>query len=120
MILDQMSQCLWQYSRMWSTDSASTRQIGQFDSELPNIPLRTNIQRVLILLMIAIQQKISTFGGTIPFQIPANEKAMFVEGFGLNNPQRDFTENLPELLSFHISLSSPSLSMCTADRIAYS
>jgi hypothetical protein len=76
------------------------------------------MHRVLILLMIAIQQKISTLGGTIPFQIPANEKALFVEGFGLNNPQRDLTENLPELLSFHISLSSPSLSMSTVDRIA--
>ena len=83
MILDQMSQCLWQCSRMWSTDSASTRQIGQFDSELPNIPLRTNIQRVLILLMIAIQQKISTLEGTIPFQIPANEKALFFVLFTL-------------------------------------
>jgi hypothetical protein len=83
MILDQMSQCLWQCSRMWSTDSASTRQIGQFDSELPNIPLRTNIQRVLILLMIPIEQKISTLGGTIPFQIPANEKALFFVLFTL-------------------------------------
>jgi hypothetical protein len=68
--------------------------------------------------MIAIQQKISTLGGTIPFQIPANEEALFVEGFGLNNPQRDLIKNLPELLSFHISLSSPSLSMSTVDRIA--
>jgi hypothetical protein len=68
--------------------------------------------------MIAIQQKISTLGGTIPFQIPANEKALFVEGFGLNNPQRDLIKNLPELLSFHISLSSPSLSISTVDRIA--
>ncbi|XP_073268362.1 receptor-like protein 49 [Populus alba] len=66
-------------SRIWSTDSASTRQIGQFDSELPNIPLRTNILRVLILLVIAIQQKISALGGTIPFQISANEKALFME-----------------------------------------
>jgi hypothetical protein len=70
------------------------------------------------MLMIAIQQKISILGGTIPFQIPANEKALFVEGFGLNNPLRDFTENLPELFSFHISLSSSSLSMCAVDRIA--
>jgi len=74
-----MSQCLWQCSRIWSTDSSSTRHIGQLDSELPKISLRTNILRVLIRLMIAIQQKISTLGETIPFQIPAKEKALFVE-----------------------------------------
>jgi hypothetical protein len=68
--------------------------------------------------MIAIQQKISTLGGTIPFQIPAKEKPLFMEDLGLNNPQRDFTENHPDLLFFHISLSSPSLLMCTIDRIA--
>ena len=118
MILDQMSQCLWQCSRIWSTVSSSTRHIGHLNSELPKIPLRTNIHRVLILLMIAIQQKIFTLGGTIPFQISAKKKPLFVDGLGLNNPQRDFTKNLPDLLSFHVSLSSLSLSMRTVDRIA--
>jgi len=83
------------------------------------MPLLTNMLQVLILLMIAIQQKTSTLGGTRPLQIPLKEKTVFNGELGFKSPQRDLTENLPVLLAFQTSLSSISLSNCTLDRITY-
>jgi hypothetical protein len=47
---------------------------------------------MLILLMIAIQQKTSTLDGTIPLQILAKMKIVSMEGLELNNPQKDLTK----------------------------
>lgn len=82
-------------------------------------PIYYNILRMLILLMIAIQQKTSTLDGTIPFQIPAKMKMVSMKGFELNNPQRDLTKNLSVVLFFQTSLFSTSLSKCTFERITY-
>jgi hypothetical protein len=91
--------------------------MGQAAAEMSNIPLLTNILRVLIFFMIAIQQNTSTLGGTIPLQIPVKEKLVSIRGLGLNSPHRDLTENLPEGFAFQTNLSSASLSRCTLERI---
>jgi len=74
---------------------------------------------MLILLMIAIQQKTFTLDGTIPLQIPAKMKIVSMEGLELNNPQRDLSKNLSVVLFFQISLFFISLSKCTFERITY-
>jgi len=74
---------------------------------------------MLILLMIAIQQKTFTLDGTIPLQIPAKMKIVSMEGLELNNPQRDLSKNLSVVLFFQISLFFTSLSKCTFERITY-
>jgi len=45
------------------------------------MPLLTNMLRVLILLMIAIQQKTSTLRGTRPLQIPLKKKTVYERSF---------------------------------------
>jgi len=67
--------------------------MGQATVEMSSITLLTNILRVLIFLMIAIQQNTSTLGGTIPLQILVNEKLVSIEGLRLKSPHRDLTEN---------------------------
>jgi len=68
--------------------------MGQATVEMSNIPLLTNILRVLIFLMIAIQHNTSTLGGTIPLQILVNEKLVSIEGLRLKSPHRDLMKNL--------------------------
>jgi hypothetical protein len=68
--------------------------MGQATVEMSNIPLLTNILRVLIFLMIAIQHNTSTLGGMIPLQILVNEKLVSIEGLRLKSPYRDLTKNL--------------------------